>query len=94
MDLFEHLQQRTGANLQLLRGQLGEQSQIEDTLEASVIGQPDAVSAMARIVLRFTQKIQPNDRPVGVLLFLGPNGVGKTESAKALTELLFTMRHT
>lgn len=87
--LFEHLQQRTGANLQLLLGQLGNQSQIESRLETSVIGQPDAVSAMARIVLRFTQKIQPGDRPVGVLLFLGPTGVGKTESAKALTELLF-----
>lgn len=89
LSLFEHLQERTGANLQLLRGHLGNQLQIEDALQSSVIGQADAVAAMARIVLRFTQKIQPNDRPVGVLLFLGPTGVGKTESAKALTELLF-----
>ena len=89
-ELFNHLKQRTGANLQLLLGQLGDQSEIESALKRKVIGQPDAVAAMARIVLRFTQKIQPNDRPVGVLLFLGPTGVGKTESAKALTELLFS----
>lgn len=89
LGMFEHLQQRTGANLQLLLGQLGNQAHIENALAMAVIGQPDAVAAMARIVLRFTQKIQPSDRPVGVLLFLGPTGVGKTESAKALTELLF-----
>ncbi len=88
-ELFEHLQQRTGANLHLLLGNLGSQQQIESVLESAVIGQPNAVAAMARIVLRFTQKIQPSDRPVGVLLFLGPTGVGKTESAKALTQLLF-----
>ncbi len=88
-DLFDHLHQRTGANVQLLLGQLGNQALIENALNMNVIGQPEAVAAMARIVLRFTQKIQPSDRPVGVLLFLGPTGVGKTESAKALTELLF-----
>ena len=89
-DLFHHLQERTGANVRLLLGDLGNQRQLENALQTKVIGQPDAIAAMARIVLRFTQKIQPADRPVGVLLFLGPTGVGKTESAKALTELLFS----
>lgn len=88
-NLLFHLHQRTGTNLRLLYGQLGNQHQIERSLRSKVIGQEEAVQAMARLVIRFTQKLQPGDKPVGVLLFLGPTGVGKTESAKALTELLF-----
>ncbi|MGN6133530.1 MAG: AAA family ATPase [Aureliella sp.] len=87
--LLLHLHQRTGTNVRLLFGNLGDQAEIEEALARKVIGQTEAVSAMARVVIRFTQKLQPGDKPVGVLLFLGPTGVGKTESAKALTELLF-----
>ncbi len=88
-DLLYHLHQRTGTNLRLLFGHLGSQPAIEEILGRKVIGQKSAIEAMARVVIRFTQRLQPTDRPVGVLLFLGPTGVGKTESAKALTELLF-----
>ncbi|MGN6545060.1 MAG: AAA family ATPase [Aureliella sp.] len=87
--LLYHLHQRTGTNLRLLYGHLGDQAHIEEALGAKVIGQDEAVQAMARVVVRFTQSLQPTDKPVGVLLFLGPTGVGKTESAKALTDLLF-----
>lgn len=87
--LLLHLHQRTGTNLRLLLGHLGTQAEIEEALRRKVIGQDEAVQAMGRVVIRFTQKMQPSDKPVGVLLFLGPTGVGKTESAKALTELLF-----
>ncbi|MCC6510737.1 MAG: ATP-dependent Clp protease ATP-binding subunit, partial [Pirellulaceae bacterium] len=88
--LLYHLHQRTGTNLRLLHGHLGNQAEVEEALSRKVIGQKDAIAAMARVVVRFTQKLQPSDRPVGVLLFLGPTGVGKTESSKALTELLFS----
>ncbi len=89
-DLYRHLRDRTGADERLLRGQCSSLAQVEDALSQKVIGQPEAIAAMSRIVMRYTQKLQPTDRPVGVLLFLGPTGVGKTESAKALTELLYT----
>jgi ATP-dependent Clp protease ATP-binding subunit ClpC len=87
--LLMHLHKRTGANVRLMHGSLGDQTQIAYQLGSKVIGQADAIAAMARVVVRFTQQLQPGDKPVGVLLFLGPTGVGKTESAKALTELLF-----
>ncbi len=87
--LLYHLHQRTGTNLRMLYGTLGDQTTVENELRSHVIGQDAAIEAMARVVIRFTQKLQPGDKPVGVLLFLGPTGVGKTESAKALTELLF-----
>ena len=80
---------QTGSNLPFLIDRLGQQTSIQHHLEGQIIGQPDAVAALSRVVIRFTQSLQPNDRPLGVLLFLGPTGVGKTESAKALTRLLF-----
>ena len=80
---------QTGSTLPFLIDRLGQQSSIRHHLEGQIIGQPDAVAALARVVVRFTQSLQPNDRPLGVLLFLGPTGVGKTESAKAITRLLF-----
>lgn len=80
---------QTGTSLALLLRGLGDQKAIEESLSKKIIGQPDAVSAMARVTLRYAQHLQPVDRPLGVLLFLGPTGVGKTESAKALAKLLY-----
>ena len=80
---------QTGSTLSLLLERLGQQKAIRHHLGGEIIGQADAVSALARVVVRFAQSLQPPDRPLGVLLFLGPTGVGKTESAKALTRLLF-----
>ncbi len=80
---------QTGSTLSLLLERLGQQSAIRHHLGSEIIGQPDAIGALARVVVRFAQSLQPPDRPLGVLLFLGPTGVGKTESAKALTRLLF-----
>jgi len=87
--VLELAARQTGSSLPLLVDRLGQQSAIRHHIEGQIIGQPDAVSALARVVIRFTQNLQPTDRPLGVLLFLGPTGVGKTESAKALTRLLF-----
>ncbi len=87
--VLEAAARQTGSSLPYLIDRLGQQSAIRHHIEGQIIGQPDAVAALARVVVRFTQNLQPPDRPLGVLLFLGPTGVGKTESAKALTRLLF-----
>ncbi len=87
--VLELAARQTGSSLPFLVDRFGQQSAIRHHIEGQIIGQPDAVAALARVVVRFTQNLQPTDRPLGVLLFLGPTGVGKTESAKALTRLLF-----
>lgn len=79
-----------GANPMLLLGGLGDQRTIQKSLAVELIGQPTAVEALARTVIRYAQHLHPPDRPLGVLLLLGPTGVGKTEAAKALTRLLYT----
>ncbi|MEV0947754.1 ATP-dependent Clp protease ATP-binding subunit [Rhodococcus sp. NPDC049939] len=62
---------------------------LEDELHSRVIGQDDAVKAIARAVRRSRTGMNDPDRPVGSFLFLGPTGVGKTELAKALAVTLF-----
>ena len=62
---------------------------LEATLHKRVIGQEDAVSAVARAVKRGRVGLKDPSRPVGSFLFLGPTGVGKTELSKALSEALF-----
>lgn len=62
---------------------------LEDTLHKRIIGQEDAVSAVARAVKRGRVGLKEPNRPVGSFLFLGPTGVGKTEISKALAEAVF-----
>ena len=62
---------------------------MEDVLHQRVVGQHDAVVAVADAVRRARAGLQDPNRPVGSFLFLGPTGVGKTELAKALAEFLF-----
>ncbi|WP_322411775.1 ATP-dependent Clp protease ATP-binding subunit [Microbacterium invictum] len=64
-------------------------AQLEDELHARVIGQDDAVAAVAKAVRRNRTGMGDSRRPVGSFLFLGPTGVGKTELAKALAHSLF-----
>ncbi len=80
---------QSGASLQLLLNRLGNLESIRLSLAQRLIGQPGAVDALSRIVVRYAQHLQPPDRPLGVVLLLGPTGVGKTESAKALTRMLY-----
>lgn len=63
--------------------------QLEDSLHERVIGQNDAVNAIARAVRRARSGIKDPNRPIGSFMFLGPTGVGKTELAKALAEVMF-----
>jgi ATP-dependent Clp protease ATP-binding subunit ClpB len=64
-------------------------TELEDVLGARVIGQPEAVTAVSNAVRRARAGLQDPDRPVGSFIFLGPTGVGKTETARALAEFLF-----
>lgn len=62
---------------------------LEGLLHKRVIGQDEAVTKVSEAILRSRAGIQDPDRPIGSFLFLGPTGVGKTELAKALSEILF-----
>ena len=62
---------------------------LEDRLHARVVGQDEAVTAIANAVRRSRSGLQDPDRPIGSFLFLGPTGVGKTELCKALAQILF-----
>lgn len=73
----------------LTEGDRGRLARLEPDLHRRVIGQDDAVTAIARAVRRSRTGMGDEGRPVGSFLFLGPTGVGKTELAKALAESLF-----
>lgn len=62
---------------------------LEKELHKRVVGQADAVSAISRAIRRNQSGIRTGKRPIGSFMFLGPTGVGKTELAKALAEVLF-----
>ena len=62
---------------------------MEDTLNRRVIGQQEAISAISRAIRRARAGISEENKPLGSFLFLGPTGVGKTETARALAEFLF-----
>ncbi|MEV3923645.1 ATP-dependent Clp protease ATP-binding subunit [Actinomadura coerulea] len=74
---------------QLTQAERERLSDLEGHLHERVIGQEDAVAAVARAVRRSRAGMGDPDRPIGGFLFLGPTGVGKTELAKALAEALF-----
>lgn len=63
--------------------------ELESSLHSRVIGQDDAVRAVARAIRRGRTGVADPDRPVGSFLFLGPTGVGKTELCRAMAEVLF-----
>ncbi|MGH7604436.1 MAG: ATP-dependent chaperone ClpB [Gemmatimonadaceae bacterium] len=64
-------------------------TRLEDVLATRVIGQEEAVRAVANAVRRSRAGLQDPNRPIGSFIFLGPTGVGKTETARALAEFLF-----
>jgi ATP-dependent Clp protease ATP-binding subunit ClpB len=73
----------------LLEGEIEKLVNMEDRLHQRVIGQDEAVSAVASALRRSRAGLQDPDRPIGTFLFLGPTGVGKTELARALAEFMF-----
>ncbi|TMF54297.1 MAG: AAA family ATPase, partial [Chloroflexi bacterium] len=73
----------------LLEGEVSKLLRMEENLHARVVGQEEAVTAVANAVRRARAGMQDPNRPLGSFLFLGPTGVGKTLLAKALAEFLF-----
>ncbi|HNS01682.1 MAG TPA: ATP-dependent chaperone ClpB [Anaerolineae bacterium] len=73
----------------LLEGEVQKLLQMEENLHRRVVGQDDAIRAVANAVRRARAGLQDPNRPIGSFIFLGPTGVGKTELARALAEFLF-----
>ena len=73
----------------MMQGEMAKLADLEDRLYERVVGQDEAVSAVAGAIRRNRAGLSDPDRPIGSFLFLGPTGVGKTELAKALAEYLF-----
>jgi ATP-dependent Clp protease ATP-binding subunit ClpB len=89
-DIAEVISSWTGIPAgRMLEGETAKLLRMEESLQAKVIGQTEAVAAVAGAVRRARAGIADPDRPTGSFLFLGPTGVGKTELAKALAGFLF-----
>ena len=73
----------------LLEGETQKLIHMEERLHLRVVGQDEAVSAVANALRRARTGLQDPDRPIGSFVFLGPTGVGKTELARALAEFMF-----
>jgi ATP-dependent Clp protease ATP-binding subunit ClpB len=89
-DVAEIVAKWTGIPVsRLLEGELQKLVRLEEELHRRVVGQDDAVVAVANAVRRSRAGLGDPHRPIGTFLFLGPTGVGKTELARALAEFLF-----
>jgi ATP-dependent Clp protease ATP-binding subunit ClpB len=89
-DIAEVVARWTGIPVsKLMEGEMQKLLHLEEHLHKRVIGQDEAVTAVADAVIRARAGIQDPHRPIGSFIFLGPTGVGKTELARALAEFLF-----
>jgi ATP-dependent Clp protease ATP-binding subunit ClpB len=89
-DIAEVVSRWTGVPVtKLLEGELQKLLGLEQELHRRVIGQDEAVTAVAEAVIRARSGLKDPNRPIGSFIFLGPTGVGKTELARALAEFLF-----
>ncbi len=89
-DIAEVVSRWTGVPLsRLMEGELHKLVHLEELLHARVVGQQDAVTAVANAIRRSRAGLSDPNRPIGSFLFLGPTGVGKTELARSLAEYLF-----
>ncbi|MBM2810298.1 MAG: clpB1 [Chloroflexi bacterium] len=73
----------------LMEGEIQKLLKMEERLHQRIVGQEEAVTAVSNAIRRARAGLQDPNRPLGTFLFLGPTGVGKTEMARALAELLF-----
>jgi len=93
-DVAEVVAKWTGIPVsKMLEGEMLKLVTMEDRLSQRVIGQEEALKAVADAVRRARAGLQDPNRPVGSFIFLGPTGVGKTETARALAEFLFDDEH-
>ncbi|PWU05766.1 MAG: ATP-dependent chaperone ClpB [Terriglobia bacterium] len=93
-DIAEVVSRWTGVPVtRLLEGEMQKLLHLEEELHKRVVGQDEAVTAVAEAVIRARSGLKDPNRPVGSFIFLGPTGVGKTELARALAEFLFDDEH-
>ncbi|MFN0071824.1 MAG: ATP-dependent chaperone ClpB [Chloroflexota bacterium] len=89
-DIADIVSRWTGVPVsKLMEGEVEKLIHMEDGLRARVVGQDEAIEAVADAVRSARAGLQDPNRPLGSFLFLGPTGVGKTETARALAEFLF-----
>jgi ATP-dependent Clp protease ATP-binding subunit ClpB len=89
-DIAEVVAKWTGVPVaKMMEGEQQKLVHMEERLAKRVVGQKEAISAISNAVRRSRLGLQERHRPMGSFLFLGPTGVGKTETAKALAEFLF-----
>ena len=89
-EVAEVVSRNTGIPLaRLIEGEREKLLHLEDELHARVIGQDEAIDAVADAIRRSRAGLSDPNRPIGSFIFLGPTGVGKTETAKALAQQLF-----
>ncbi len=89
-DIAEVVSRWTGIPVsRLMQGDIEKLLQLGDHLHKRVIGQDEAVEAVADAVIRARSGLKDPNRPIGSFIFLGPTGVGKTELARALAEFMF-----
>jgi ATP-dependent Clp protease ATP-binding subunit ClpB len=89
-DIAEVVSRWTGVPVsRLLEGEVQKLVKLEEVLHERVIGQDDAVTAVANAIRRSRAGLSDPHRPIGSFLFLGPTGVGKTELARSLADFLF-----
>ncbi|HHW14543.1 MAG TPA: ATP-dependent Clp protease ATP-binding subunit, partial [Firmicutes bacterium] len=89
-DIAEIVSSWTGIPVKKLAEEEGQRLlRLEEILHARVIGQDDAIQAVARAIRRARAGLKDPRRPIGSFIFLGPTGVGKTELARALAEAMF-----
>ncbi|MBV9746325.1 MAG: ATP-dependent chaperone ClpB, partial [Acidobacteriia bacterium] len=93
-DIAEVVARWTGIPVaKLMEGEMQKLLHLEEELHKRVIGQDEAVTAVAEAVIRARSGLKDPNRPIGSFIFLGPTGVGKTELARALAEFLFDDEH-
>jgi ATP-dependent Clp protease ATP-binding subunit ClpB len=89
-DIAQVVSRWTGVPVsKLLEGEMQKLLHLEEELHRRVIGQDEAVQAVAEAVMRARSGLKDPNRPIGSFIFLGPTGVGKTELARALADFLF-----
>jgi ATP-dependent Clp protease ATP-binding subunit ClpB len=89
-DIAEVVSKWTGVPVsRLMEGEMAKLVRLEDVLHERVVGQDDAVHAVANAIRRSRAGLSDPNRPIGSFLFLGPTGVGKTELARSLADFLF-----
>ncbi|MEP7112462.1 MAG: AAA family ATPase [Ilumatobacteraceae bacterium] len=93
-DIAEVVSKWTGVPVsRLMEGEMSKLVHLEEMLHQRVIGQDDAVTAVANAIRRSRAGLSDPNRPIGSFMFLGPTGVGKTELARAVAEYLFDDDH-